>query len=118
MTLLGTLAAWKYPGSTLLGGATMSDGGDPSVPDVRCQAILTTPDPYEKVTEFDAQRVGALPVPEGPDARVAGKEADAKAVATQDDSGGRPVAVRLIVVNPASTQAGRALTMAFTGRLR
>jgi hypothetical protein len=103
MTLLGTLAAWKYPGSTLLGGATMSDGGNPSVLDVRCQAILTTPDPFENVTEFYAQRVGTRPVPGGPDARAKGKEADAQAVATQDDSGGRPVALRLIVVSTADT---------------
>ena len=33
MTLMGTLADWKYPGSKMLGGASMSDGGNPSVPD-------------------------------------------------------------------------------------
>jgi len=44
MTLLGTLSEWKYPGSNMLGGATMSDGGNPLVPDVKCQAIRL-PDP-------------------------------------------------------------------------
>jgi len=51
MTLLGTLSDWKYPGSNLHAGARMSDGGNPSVADVRCEAILTTPDPVEKVVK-------------------------------------------------------------------
>jgi hypothetical protein len=103
LTLMGTLAEWKYPGSNLLGGASMSDGGNPLVPDVRCQAILTTPDPIEKVVEFYAQKLGTPAVPAGQNAQAKLKEADAKAVSTQDDSEGRPLTLRVIVVNKADS---------------
>ena len=102
MTLLGTLSEWKYPGSNL-GKASMSDGGNPLVPDVRCQAVLTTPDPIEKVVQFYTEMVGTPPAPVGPDAKARLKEADAKAVSTQDDSEGRPVTLRVIVVCKADT---------------
>jgi hypothetical protein len=94
MTLLGTLSEWKYPGSTLLDGATMRDGGDPTVPDVLCLAVLTTPDPIDKVIAFYAEKVGKGD-------RAGAKEADAKAVSTQDDSEGRPLALRVVAVNTA-----------------
>src|SRR5262249_49573402 len=86
MTLLGTLSEWKYPGSNMLGGATMSDGGNPLVVDVKCRAILTTPDPIEKVIEFYSEKVEPPPASGGPNARAEVKEADAKAVSIQDDS--------------------------------
>ncbi len=103
MTLLGTLAEWKYPGSKMLGGATMSDGGNPLVPDVLCRTILTTPDPIDKVAKFYAEKFETPPAAGGQNARADVKEADAKAVSTQDDSEGRPVTVRVIVVNTADT---------------
>ncbi|MGO9464404.1 MAG: hypothetical protein ACLQIB_12165 [Isosphaeraceae bacterium] len=103
MTLLGTLAEWKYPGSNMLGGATMSDGGNPLVQDVLCQAILTTPDPIAKVATFYAEKVGTPPAPGAQNAKAEVKQADAKAVSTQDDSEGRPVTLRVIVVNKADT---------------
>jgi hypothetical protein len=101
MTLLGTLSEWKYTGSNLLDGASMSDGGNPLVPDVRCQAILTTPDPIEKVFKFYSEKFGTPPASVRQDARAGVKEADAKAVSTQDDSEGRPVTLRVIVVSKA-----------------
>jgi hypothetical protein len=103
MTLLGTLSEWKYPGSNMLGGATISDGGNPLVGDVRCQAILTTPDPIEKVARFYSEKLGTPPALDGQNARAEVKQADAKAVATQDDSDGRPVTLRVIVVSKADT---------------
>ena len=99
MTLMGTLSEWKYPGSKMLGGASMSDGGNPSVVDVKCQAILTTPDPIEKVAKFYSEKL-ATPAGAGtPSTKHEAKEADARAVSTQDDSDGRPVAVKVIVVS-------------------
>ena len=103
MTLLGILSEWKYPGSTLLGGATMSDGGNPRVPDVKCQAILTTPDTVDKVVQFYSEKIGTPPAPGGQNDRAEVKEADAQAVSTQDDSEGRPVTLRVIVLNKADT---------------
>jgi hypothetical protein len=103
VTLLGTLAEWKYPGSTMLDGASMSDGGHPLVQSVKCRAILTTPDPTEKVIEFYSRKVETRPAPARQDAGAEVKAADARAVAVEDDSEGRPVTVRVIVVNKADT---------------
>jgi hypothetical protein len=112
MTLLGTLSEWKYPGSNMLDGATMSDGGNPLVPDVRCQAILTTPDPIEKVAKFYSEKVGMPEAPGGQIAKALVKEADAKAVSIQDDSEGRPVTLRVIVVSKADSTTTLAISRA------
>jgi hypothetical protein len=103
MTLMGTLSDWKYPGSNMLGGATMSDGGNPRVVDVKCRAILITPDPIEKVVAFYAKKLDTSPTPGEPGAGAAVKEADAKAVSIQDDSAGRPLTLRVFVVNRVDT---------------
>ena len=36
-SLLQTLAKWQYPGSTMLDGASMSDGGNPTLQSVKCK---------------------------------------------------------------------------------
>ena len=100
-SLLGTLAEWNYPGSKLLDGANMRDGGNPRVPSVLCRAVLTTPDAFEKVTAFYAEKVGTSQPPGQKEAKAGAGEADGKSVSAQDDSGGRPVKLRVIVVNRA-----------------
>ena len=68
-----------------------------------CQAVLTTPDPIEKVAKFYSEKLGTPSAKGGQNARAEVKEADAKAVSTQDDSEGRPVTLRVIVVSKADT---------------
>src|SRR4051794_22081034 len=97
VSLMETLSEWKYPGSRMLDGASMSDGGNPLLQSVKCRAILTTPDPIEKVIAFYSEKVGTPPAPGRQDARAEVKDADAKSVSTQDDSQGRPVTIRVIV---------------------
>ena len=99
VTLLGTLAEWKYPGSDFGGGPSMSDGGNGRLQSVKCQAILTTSDPVEKVTKFYSEKFVSGPQ----DAEKQVKGANAQSVSTQDDSQGRPVQLRVIVVNRAET---------------
>jgi hypothetical protein len=103
MTLMGTLSKWKYPGSKMLGGASMSDGGNPSVPDVKCRAILTTPDPVETVAQFYSEMLKSPPAAGGQPTGADAKEAAAQAVTIQDDSDRRPVTLRVIIVNRADT---------------
>ncbi len=98
VTLMQTLSEWAYPGtlepgSRLSGGASMSDGGNPKIQSVKFRAILTTPDPIAKVIRFYSDKLEPAPKP----GDVA--EPDAKSVSSQDDSKGRPVAVRVFVVN-------------------
>lgn len=90
------LSEWMYPGSKMPGGARMSDGGNPLVQSIQCQAVLTTPDPIEKVLTFYSEKIGPTDRAAAPsEVKVAG----AQSVSIQDDSKGRPVKVRIIVVN-------------------
>ncbi len=100
ITLMQTLAAWKYPDARMPNGATMSDGGNPLAPSVKCAAVLTTPDPIEKVIVFYAEKLGA------------GGPVGAKSVAVQDDSRGRPVTLRIFVVNAADASTTLAISRA------
>jgi hypothetical protein len=96
-----TLDEWRYPDATMPTGASMSDGGNPLVPSVKCQAVLTTPDPIEKVIAFYSDR--ATDVHRDGQASGDAKASDPRTVSDQDDSQGRPVTVRVIVVNKAAT---------------
>jgi hypothetical protein len=101
MSLLETLEQWKYPGSRMLGGASMSDGGNPLLQSVKCKATLTTTDPFEKVTTYYAQDNLNTRADREPHGGV--PETDGKSVASQDDSEDRPMKIRVIVVNRANT---------------
>lgn len=98
VTLLGTLAEWKYPDSKMPHGASMGDGGNPDIQDLKCQAILSTPDSFAKVVEFYSKKLGI--------ARNGAKATPtntAVAIIDQGDSAGRPVSVQVISVNKADT---------------
>jgi hypothetical protein len=92
VSLMQTIEEWRYPGSTQLGGASMSDGGNPEIPDLTCKANLTTPDPIQDVIRFYVGKVGDVPA----------KAVESQAVVTQDDSKDRPVTLRIISVHKAS----------------
>lgn len=110
-TLLGTLAEWTYPGSEMPEGARTSDGGNPRLGSVKCQAILTTPDPVETVMAFYSEKLGVSRNGE-PNAEVNETDADAKSVSILDNSNGHPVTLRLIVVNEAKTSTTRVISRA------
>jgi hypothetical protein len=116
MSLMQTIEEWKYPGSTLLGGATMSDGGNPLVQSVKCHATLTTPDPFDKVIEFYYKKFTPSTARErrGPGNAPDVRPDDAKAVTMADDSEGRPVKLRVIAVNKADTATTLAISRAET----
>ena len=98
VTLLGTIAEWQYPGSKMPHGASMSDGGNPAIQDLKCQTVLTTPDSFDKVVAFYFKKLGIAP-PGG----AAAPNGDAVAIISQDDSKGRPVSAQVISVNKADT---------------
>ncbi len=79
---------WKYPGSDHLDGLSMSDAGMPPMQAIKCEAILTTPDPVDKVVAFYVEKL---------------KKDAAKTISSQDDSKARPVTLRVIVVNRVDT---------------
>jgi hypothetical protein len=67
------------------------------------KAILTTPDPVSEVAEFYTQKHPEDRTSGSAGASADEKPADAEAVSVQDDSAGRPVAIRVIVINEAQT---------------
>jgi hypothetical protein len=112
MTLLGTLAEWKYPGSELPSGATMSDGGNPLVQSVKCKAILSTPDPIEKVIAYYTEKFGTGESSDRQAGKADVKKGEARSVSVQDDSQGRPVMLRVLVVNKADTSTALVISRA------
>jgi hypothetical protein len=97
-SLLQILGEWKYPGSTMLDGASMSDGGNPLVQSVKCKSILTTPDPIDKVIAFYTKKLVPPPA-----AAVDLASAAATSVSTQEDSQDRPLTLKVFVVNTVDT---------------
>jgi hypothetical protein len=98
-SFMETLEDWKYPGSRMLEGAGLSSGGNPLIQSVKFRAILTTADPIEVVVAFYSTKFKPGPS-EGEKVKDPN---DAKSVATLDDSQGRPVTVRVFVMNKADT---------------
>ena len=69
----------------------MSDGGNPEILDLKCRAVLTTPDSFDDVVCFYTKMADEVPE----------KAADARAVLTQNDSKDRPVMLRIIAIHKA-----------------
>jgi hypothetical protein len=89
VSLLQTLELWKYPGSTMLEGASMSDAGNPDIQDVICKAVLTTPDAFDDVVRFYEKKAADVAQP--------------RAVIGQNDSKDRPIALRIFNVHRTAT---------------
>jgi hypothetical protein len=100
-----------YPGSKLLGSASGCAGGSRVLTTadaaekvtevyVKMKAILTTADPVDKVAEFYSRKLAG---DQAPSPAAAGADADwiGRPIFVQDDSEGRPVAIRVIVVHEA-----------------
>jgi hypothetical protein len=97
ITLLGSLEEWKYPGSKMPQGATMTGNGPyPPMQFVICRTVLTTPDSMEKVVDFYTKKFGIADKVGKAESRTADGEAQATFV--QDDSKGRPVGVCVFTV--------------------
>ncbi len=94
----------------MLGRASMSDGGNPLLQSVKCKATLTTPDPFQKVITYYSQNHYETRADKAP--RGGRPETDGKSVASQDDSEGRPVKIRVIVVNRANTSTTLVISQA------
>jgi hypothetical protein len=103
MTLLETLAEWKYPDSNMPSGAVISDGGNPLLQSVKCAAVLTTPHPIEKEIEYFADKFGTGESSDRQAEKREAKKDDPRSISVQDDSKGRPVTLRVFVVNKADT---------------
>jgi len=100
-TLLGMLGEWQYPGSKMLDGATMQDGGNSALPSTFCHSVLTTSDPVEKVVSFYSGTMKGTKTKSG--AEKPHKAMEGGCVLVQDDSRNRPAAVKVIVVTKSNS---------------
>lgn len=111
VTLLGILSQWQYPGSKMLDGATMQDGGNRALPSTFCHSVLTTPDSVEKVVAFYSEKPNATDK-EKQAVRKALPATEGGCVLLQDDSRNRPMVVKVIVVNKAESTTTLVVTRA------
>ncbi len=102
VTLLGVLAEWQYPGAEF-GGASISDGGSLPIRAVKCQALLTTGDTVEQVEQFYSEKFGPHVDLKTINGEPEIKKVPGQSFSVQDDSEGRPLELRVIVVNRADT---------------
>jgi hypothetical protein len=103
ISLLQTLSEWQYPGSKWIDGASMSDGGTPPQQAVKCRTILVTPDPIEKVIAFYEKKLGTGDAAGPEPAKAKAEKSEPNSVSVQDDSKGRPLTLRVFVVNRGDT---------------
>jgi hypothetical protein len=103
ISLLQTLSEWQYPGSKWVDGASMSDGGTPPLQAVKCKTILVTPDPIEKVIAFYEKKLGTVDAAGPEPAKARTEKSEPNSVSVQDDSKGRPLTLRVFVVNRGDT---------------
>lgn len=96
VTLLGTLEEWLYPDAKF-GGAEISDGDNRTLISAKCQAVLTTSDPVEKVAKYYTEKFVSGPAELGQTVPVS------QTVSEQSDSEGRPVELRVMVVTRAKS---------------
>ena len=110
VTLLGILSQWQYPGSKMLDGATMQDGGNSALPSTFCHSVLTTPDSVEKVVGYYTGKPNASDNEK--QALQKPKAMEGGCILVQDDSKNRPMVVKVIVVNKAESATTLVVTRA------
>ena len=103
-SLMGMIAEWQYPGSTM-SGATMSDGetvnaaGARTRPSIKCKTVLSTEDPMSKVIEYYETKLTPIAASESDSPKPKTVVESGRSVSSHDDSENRPLAIHIIVVN-------------------
>ena len=103
VSLMGMLCKWRYPGATLRGAASMSDGGVIGIQSIKCQAVIATPDPVTAVLKFYEEKLAIAKEPEADAPAGDNRRTDGKAIDVQNDSEGRPLQLHVITVNEADS---------------
>ena len=103
ITLMQTMDEWRYPQAKMPHGARMSDGGNASLQSLKCSAVLTTPDPIEKVIAFYSDKLKDDPAKD---------KIEGKSVNDLDDSPRRPITLRVFSVNTASSSTSLVISRA------
>lgn len=104
-TLMGMIAPWAYPKSTMSGAqmsdaATVDSEGNRTVQSIVCNTTMITDDSVEKVLAFYKTK---LAPDKNADAKTKEKLKGGRSVLVSDDSDGRPFSLHTILVNTATT---------------
>ncbi len=102
--LMPLIAEWQYPGSKINGAsmedaATVNRSGVRTVPSILCKTVLTTQDPVAKVMEYYETKLKQRGKLEAAEPEGKSRTEPGESVMFHDDSQGRPLAVRIIIVN-------------------
>jgi hypothetical protein len=100
--LMGMLSEWQYP-DTKFHGAEMSDAAVRGIDAIKCKAVLTTPDAFEKVLAFYLQKLNVDATGKNLGAKAAERVTTNRAVSIQDNSEGRPLKLYIIAIDEADT---------------
>ena len=114
-----SIAQWRYPGSKMKGGATMSDAattnsaGERILQSVQCKAVMTTEDPMSKVVAYYKSK--PMPARSKTSQSEEIPAADSgRSVTFHEDSEGRPVAIHVILINTDKTSTTLVISRAAT----
>jgi hypothetical protein len=106
--LMPLVVEWQYPGSKLNDAsmedaATMNRSGVRVVPSILCKAVLTTQDSVGKVMKYYETKLKPRGKPESAELEGESRAESGRSVMFHDDSKGRSLDVRIIIVNTSNT---------------
>ena len=104
LSLMTLIAEWQYPDSKINGAsmgdaATVNRSGKRTVPSILCKTVLTTKDPVAKVMEYYETKLKQRAKLEAAEREGKSGTQSGRSVMFHDDSQGRPLDVRIIIVN-------------------
>jgi hypothetical protein len=102
--LMPLIVKWQYPGSkinaaSMEDAATVNRSGARTVPSILCKTVLTTQDPVAKVMEYYQTKLKHPGELETAETEGKAESQAGRSVMFHDDSQGRPLDVRIIIVN-------------------
>ena len=98
VTLMGMLLEWRYPESEFH-GAELADAAVKDISAIKSKAILTTPDPAEKVMDFYRKKLNVDAEGKNLDEKQGERITTDRSVLIQDVSGDRTSKLYVIAIN-------------------
>lgn len=98
VTLMGMLLEWRYPESKFHGAET-ADAGVTGISSIKSKAILTTPDPVEKVMDFYQKKLNVDAEGNNLDEKPGERITTDRSVLIQDAAGEGASKVYVIAIN-------------------
>jgi hypothetical protein len=98
ITLMGMLSEWLYPDAKFQGAET-SDAAVSDISSIKSKALLTTPDPADKVVAFYLEKLKVDAAGTNLGQKEGERITTQRSVSIQDNSDGRPLKLVVIAIN-------------------